>query len=150
MLRYATLLSTIVIIGATVACESARRSSVGFRLADDGDVERGRATFVALGCPSCHTVVGMELAPAGAARAQAPIPLGGEVHKTITDGYLTTSIINPSYRLAPHHPKEQVATDGKSRMPSYADRMTVRQLTDLVAFLQSRYVVRLTTPKYAY
>ena len=32
------------------ACDSGRHSSAGFRLPPDGDVERGKVTFVALGC----------------------------------------------------------------------------------------------------
>jgi hypothetical protein len=35
-------------------------------------------------------------------------------------------------------------------MPVYADKISVRQMTDLVAFLQSRYVVRPPMPKYYY
>jgi hypothetical protein len=54
-----------------------------------------------------------------------------------------TSIIYPSYpsyELAPY-PKDQISSGGQSRMPHSSDRMTVRQLTDIVAFLQSRYLV---------
>src|SRR5579883_1177437 len=39
---------------------------------------------------------------------------------------------------------------GDSRMPHYAETMTVRQLTDLVAFLQSRYSVRHLNPRNLY
>ena len=65
----------------------------------------------------------------------------------MTDGYLVTSIIYPSYQLA-SYPKEQITANGESRMPHYADKMTVRQLTDIVAFLQSRYVVRQSSAEY--
>jgi hypothetical protein len=103
---------------------------------------------VALECHRCHEVPGVELPPP---TVQPPVPvvLGGVIPNEMTDGYLTASIINPSYKLAAY-PNELITAGGKSRMPEYADRMTVRQLTDLVAFLQSRYTVRRGSPKYPY
>ena len=50
-----------------------------------------------------------------------------------------TSIINPSHRLAKGYPVYAVSVDGKSKMKNYNDAMTVTQLTDLVAFVQSKY-----------
>ena len=76
-----------------------------------------------------------------------PVVLGGLTTREMNDGYLVTSIINPSYRLAPQ-PKEAIAVAGRSRMPEYADKLTVRQLTDLVAFLQSRYEFRRPIARY--
>ena len=43
-------------------------------------------------------------------------------------------MISPSHQLA-LYPKEQVTSGGMSRMPNYTDRMSVRQIVDLVAFL---------------
>jgi hypothetical protein len=72
----------------------------------------------------------------------ASVVLGGRVFEIRTDGYLVTSIINPSHKLASGLDKEEITTStGESRMPDYSDIMTVRQLIDLVAFLQSRYTV---------
>jgi hypothetical protein len=66
------------------------------------------------------------------------VALGGGVEQKLSDAYLVTSVINPSYDLAPY-PKEQITSGGQSRMPyDYAVGMTVRQLADIVAFLQSR------------
>jgi hypothetical protein len=68
-----------------------------------------------------------------------PVVLGGETTRRITDGYLVASIINPSDVLT-GYPREAVtAAPGKSRMPEYADNISARQITDIVAFLQSRY-----------
>ena len=147
MQRCLILLPIALMLGA-VACESGRHAAAGFRLPADGNVDRGKAAFVALECHRCHEVSGVELPPP---TVQPPVPvvLGGLVVNEITDGYLTTSIINPSYKLADYR-KELITAGGKSRMPEYADRMTVRQLTDLVAFLQSRYTVRRGSPKYPY
>jgi mono/diheme cytochrome c family protein len=148
MLRRTRIVVIAALAAAVVACNSGRHSSSGFRLPGDGDIERGKAAFVALGCNSCHRVSGVEL-PGPTVQPAVPVVLGGEVHKVISDGYLAASIINPGYALA-HYPKQEITVGGKTRMPSTADTMTVRQLTDLVAFLQSRYVIRMTTPKYAY
>jgi len=147
MQRCLILLPIAVLLGA-VACDSGRHSPAGFRLPANGDVERGKAAFVALECHRCHEVSGVELPPP---TVQPPVPvvLGGLVVNEMTDGYLTASIINPSYQLA-SYPKELITAHGKSRMPEYAERMTVQQLTDLVAFLQSRYNVRRGSPKYPY
>jgi sulfur-oxidizing protein SoxX len=146
MRRYWRLLPVAVLLGA-VACESGRHSPSGFRLPADGDVERGKTAFVALECHHCHEVSGVELPKPAVQPAQ--VVLGGPVVKERTDGSLVTSIINPNYKRAGHR-KDLITIGGRPRMPEYADRITVRQLTDLVAFLQSRYTVRRDIPKYPY
>jgi sulfur-oxidizing protein SoxX len=127
------------------SCEPGPHSSSGFRL-PDGNAVRGKAVFVAYGCHRCHEVAGSDL-PKPTVQPTVPVVLGGVVERTMTDGYLTTSIINPSYQIA-GYPKEQVAVNGRSRMPHFDDRMTVQDLTDLVSFLQSRYTVRRAMPEY--
>ena len=59
----------------------------------------------------------------------------------MTDGYLVASIINPSHALGPYG-RAATSVNGKSRMPEYVDSITVRQIADLVAFLQSRYTLK--------
>ena len=139
MLRFAQLLPIVVLLGGTVACDSGRHSSAGFRLPANGDVERGKVAFVQLGCNHCHEVSGVDL-PKPTVQPPVPVVLGGVVTSEVTDGYLATSIINPSYAL-PRYPKEMITAAGKSRMPDYSGTMTVQQLVDTVAFLQSRYTV---------
>ena len=147
MQRYWRLLPVAVLLGG-VACPSGRHSPAGFRLPADGDVERGKAAFMALECNRCHEVSGVDL-PKPTVQP-ALLLLGGQVVHEPTDGYLVSSIINPSYKLA-HYPKDLIAAGGKSRMPEYASQITVRQLTDVVAFLQSRYTLRQgDIPKYPY
>lgn len=62
-----------------------------------------------------------------------------------SDGYLVTSIIYPSEQLA-RYPARDIPMGGESRMPHFGDRMTVQQLTDIVAFLQTQYAERPVTP----
>ena len=122
------------VIVAAAGCQDSR-SAAGFRL-PPGDAHRGQAAFLELKCNECHRVVGLEL-PGPV--ADPPILLGGVVNRVKTDGELMTSIVNPSYRIAEGYPRDVVRTGGVSRMPAHGQEMTVRQMIDLVAFLQSRY-----------
>jgi hypothetical protein len=79
--------------------------------------------------------------PLPVADPAVPVELGGLVYRQRTDGELVTAIINPSYRLAPGHAREAIASGRLSRMGDLNDELTVRELADLVAFLQSTYVV---------
>jgi sulfur-oxidizing protein SoxX len=138
MKRYIFL--TLAIILGVIACDSGPRSPVGFRL-PGGDVESGQAAFVELHCFNCHTVAEVDL-PSPGQDLVRPVALGGQVYEVRTDGYLMTSIIHPSHRLASGNRKAEVSTgEGESLMPSQGEIMTVDQLIDLVAFLQSTYEV---------
>jgi mono/diheme cytochrome c family protein len=141
-MKYSIALLTTVMLYGLIACDSGPRSPVGFLL-PEGEVELGKAAFVELECNSCHSVDGVDLPPPTLIPLpSASVVLGGQVFEIRTDGYLVTSIINPSHKLASGLDKEEITTStGESRMPDYSDIMTVRQLIDLVAFLQSRYTV---------
>ena len=141
-MKYIYALLTAVILAGLIACNSGPRSPVGFRL-PEGDIDQGRAAFVELQCNSCHTVDGVDLPdPVLIPSPSATVALGGQVYEIRTDGYLVTSIINPSHRLVRGLTEEQVTTSvGESKMPDYIEIMTVQQLTDLVSFLQSHYTV---------
>jgi hypothetical protein len=137
-------LAAILAFGVLVGC-GGRHSPIGFRLPETGDVERGKAAFVALKCYGCHTVADVEL-PAPTSVGM-PVPLGGTVHEARTDGYLVTSIIHPAHVVA-HPPRTALlGPEGESHMPDLSRDMTVRQLVDMVAFLQSTYKV--VPPPYA-
>ena len=115
------------------------KSPLGFSL-PDGDAMRGRAAFVELRCNACHEVTGQDLGYRG---GPVHVVLGGKTTRIRTQGELTTSIINPSHRLAPRYAEDQVAVNGQSLMSAayLNDVMTVQQLIDLVAFLQSTYEI---------
>jgi mono/diheme cytochrome c family protein len=127
------------LVAASLACTANRKSSAGFSL-PNGDVARGQATFAELRCNGCHRVAGLDLGQPTASPA-VPVILGGEVPHVKTDGELVTSIIDPSHQIPKDFPPDLVKRAGGSRMPDYSDVMTVRQMVDLVAFLQSRYRV---------
>jgi sulfur-oxidizing protein SoxX len=99
---------------------------------------KGQAAFVELKCHACHTVAGVDL-PELEQGLETPVVLGGEVARLKTYGELVTSIINPSHRIAKGYAKDVVEKDGQSKMKNYNDVLTVRQLIDLVAFLEAHY-----------
>jgi len=129
---------SLLVMGAA-ACAPTRKSAAGFHL-PDGDPQRGRQVFVDLRCHACHQVTGMDDLPAPL--TEPPVVLGGVVYRVFTDGELTAAIVDPSHRLAPPYPAAAVTSGKLSRMGDQNEQMTVRQLVDVVAFLQSRYDVR--------
>ncbi len=119
-------------------CDTGPKSGHGFTL-PEGNADRGQQTFVQLQCNSCHVVQGNT-------KIQQPdkpelsIPLGGKVRHIQTYGELVTSVINPSHKLAKGYPILMITSaPGTSRMKNYNETMTVNQLIDLVAFLQTQY-----------
>jgi mono/diheme cytochrome c family protein len=144
LMRVAIVLASALLFACAPKPESAR----GFRL-PDGDAAAGRATFVRLNCHGCHEVEGLELPEFDyAGPPLVRVKLGGLTTRVRTYGELVTSIINPSHRLIDGYPRDQVSRDGESMMANYNDWMTVSQLIDLVAFLQSHYEV--VPPDYEY
>ena len=131
-----------VLMALLCACQPDPKSSKGFHL-PDGDVEAGKVVFQELRCVKCHTVEGseFEVVPDG----PVEVHLGGKVIHVRSYGELVTAIINPSHDLAKGYDESQVSKDGKSLMADYNAVMTVQQLIDLVAFLQSTYTEYLQT-----
>jgi mono/diheme cytochrome c family protein len=103
-----------------------------FRLSP-GDPVVGRQAFIDFGCPTCHTVQG-EHFPAVTNEGPRVGPdlsgMGGH-HPA---SYFAESIVNPNAVLVDG--PGYITADGRSAMPSYPD-MTVLQLTNVVAYLQS-------------
>jgi len=114
------------------------KSGKGFTL-PDGNAEVGRETFISLKCNACHKMQGIDQLVLEGLKPQTAVFLGGEVERIKTYGELVTSIINPSHRLVPWYPKEENSVDGVSKMRNYNDVMTVKQLTDIVTFLETKY-----------
>jgi len=137
----------MVCVFALSACDEATiMSEKGFRL-PDGDAQAGREAFLYMQCNQCHTIKGEEL-PAIPGQEPPYVELGGMVTKIKTYGELVTSIINPSHKLAKGYEEVVVSEDGESNMYVYNDHMTVKELTDIVMFLQPHYDV--VVPDYRY
>ena len=128
----------ILIFLLTMGCAPSPKSGKGFTL-PEGDAAAGKETYVNLQCNACHTISGVDQLKTEGEEPEQAIALGGEVTRIKTYGELVTSIINPSHRLARGYSADAVSTEGESRMQNYNDAMTVTQLTDLVAFVQSKY-----------
>jgi hypothetical protein len=133
-MRFLAKLSLIICLAG---CASEK---INFTL-PPGDAERGQAAFLKFRCYDCHRVHGVEL-PVGEEPDQVVVELGGQVERLKDYGDLVTAIVNPSHRLAKEYDTSLVGDEGKSRMTVYNDVMTVSQLVDIVAFLQSHYELR--------
>jgi len=97
-----------------------------------GDPVVGKQVFVDYGCPSCHIVQGETFGGAGGGSKVGPELTGMGSHHPAA--YFVEAILNPNAVLidGPGY----VGPDGLSTMPSY-DSMSLRDLTDVVAYLQS-------------
>jgi len=103
----------------------------------EGKADRGRAAFNMMWCHGCHVVKGHEKEfDAPYAQPAVPVVLGGEQRKP-SRIELVNSIINPSHRIEPGFQRDLVTQGKFSRMGDYNETMTLQQLSDLVAFLES-------------
>lgn len=131
MTRWMFTLAILLILTFSFGCS--HRPSQGFKL-PPGNAAAGKVAFTQLGCATCHSVAGTDLPAPNITNA---VVLGGRSPMYKTMGELTTAIIFPSDAVTagfssdagPAHPK----------MPDLADRMTVRQMADLVTFLEEHY-----------
>lgn len=126
-------------ISSALGCAPSPDSPRGFVL-PAGDVDAGQQAFVDLQCHGCHRINGVDL-PQFMGSAPVAVVLGGERTRVRTYGELVTSVVNPSHRLIAGFPAEQVSRAGESFMPVLNDVMTVQQLIDIVALLQSSYAI---------
>lgn len=143
ILRSPKLLVLLPLLVSAAACNP-RYSIAAFHLPRDGNPERGKEAFTELGCTACHYVMGASQTDSEA--RPGLIVLGGTVDRKMTDAYLVTHVLDPSNGHTPSV-RARIATTGQPRMPAFADRITVRQLTDIVAFLQSHYQLRPMPPE---
>ena len=96
-----------------------------------GDPRRGREVFMKFECYSCHQVLGEKFPEPGGDAIGPELSQMGPMHPP---EYFVESIMNPSAVVAEKQYREK---DGRSKMPSFNDIMTVEELIDLVAFLKS-------------
>jgi hypothetical protein len=102
-----------------------------------GDVAEGRKLFVEIECYKCHEVKGEEFPKVAAEEKDVGPELSqmGGLHPL---EFFAESIANPN-AVIDDDAKEQgyIGPDGKSKMPEFADVLTVRQLADLATYLAS-------------
>ena len=129
------------------ACQS---ESKGFVL-PQGDVAIGQLLFVELNCTDCHSITGIAWTGAG---TDPEVKLGGELTKLKSYGELVTSVINPSHKISQKAlvSEKWLMPEGASKMESrnYNEVLTVQQLIDLIAFMQSEYKLKLPVDSYPY
>jgi mono/diheme cytochrome c family protein len=99
-----------------------------------GDPVRGRRVFVTLECFACHDVKGERFPrPSKTAPGMGPeLTAMGSHHPP---EYFAESIMNPNRVIIVG--EGYTGPDGRSKMPDYSETLTVRELVDLVAYLQS-------------
>lgn len=135
------LVSGAALVGVSLAGCSAFYTPFSFPT-DEASIESGQQAFIDQHCHQCHSVAGVRLPEL--AGASAPIlELGGETSSIKSYAELVTSIIEPNHVISERY-REELAVNGQvpldSPMPTPdLDRMTVQQLIDIVAFLDSRY-----------
>lgn len=137
-----------VLLIAVLALASCVQQSRGFVL-PKGDIAEGKDLFQTMSCTDCHSISDLEWnGPEGGVH----IRLGGEVTKIKTYGELVTSVINPSHKLSEDYQRIISDRQGTSPMESYYynEIMTVEELTNIVAFLQSEYQVVAPDDPYYY
>jgi sulfur-oxidizing protein SoxX len=135
--KIAVALSFVMLIAG---CAS--YSSFGFPI-ERGDIDEGRQAFIDHQCHQCHSVAGVRL-PELAGASPPILELGGETIAVQSYAGLVTSIINPNHVISERY-REQLQLNAviplDSPMPTpHIETMTVRQLIDLVTFLDSRYL----------
>jgi hypothetical protein len=138
--------ASFVVLGValpTLLAGCASSTLFGFPI-DQGDIAAGRQAFLDHRCHQCHSIADERLPPL--AGADRPIlELGGPTTVARSYADLTTSIINPNHAISERYRDQLLVTAEiplESPMPPpNIDTMTVRQLIDIVAFLDSKYEI---------
>jgi hypothetical protein len=106
----------------------------------EGDFNEGLKAFVDLACHQCHTVPGVML-PVYDGNSPVTLTLGANTLSVKTYAELVTSIINPNHVIASRY-LDKLGMDERGQVSTlmpFKEEMTVRQLLDLVTFLDVRY-----------
>ncbi len=105
----------------------------GWRFAwPKGDPAKGRTVFEKLECYSCHEVRGERFpVPSDSGRIGPELSAMAPLHPP---EYFAESIINPGAVI--ERGRGYAAADGSSKMPSYAESLTIQETIDLVAYLR--------------
>jgi mono/diheme cytochrome c family protein len=102
-----------------------------------GDPIEGRKLFVEAECYKCHEVKG-EKFPGVAEGEKGVGPELSEMAGMHPPEFFAESIINPNAVIDPKaNELGYIGEDGKSKMPDYIGALTVKQVADLAAYINS-------------
>ena len=102
-----------------------------------GDSASGKQLFVELECYKCHEVKGESL-PTVAETEKGIGPELSQMAGMHPPEFFAESIVNPNAVIDPEDKEKGfLGPDGKSRMPTYSEVLTVKQVADLAAYLNS-------------
>ena len=113
----------------------------GFRFRG-GNMEHGKEAFARLNCIQCHTISGVEV-PEPEGKRRFDLKLGEEMRFVKRYEDIVVAISNPRHVVTERY--RAILTDAEARgeiepfMPDFSDDMSVRQLMDIVAFLDDVY-----------
>lgn len=128
-LRFAGLF-LFMLLGFLCACDTSQQQGEPVRFyLPPGDVEAGQTAFNENGCAVCHTLPGDQ-----ALREWPTIALGPQ-HAKWSRSDLAQAIITPGHR--PQGASADEFRDDANRMGDYGHALTVGQLIDIVAYVQT-------------
>ncbi|MET0502738.1 MAG: cytochrome c [Candidatus Binatia bacterium] len=145
----AVLLYILGVSAVTISCTKNAEQETAHRVTGEhtppnwkftlppGDAVEGKKLFVELECYKCHEVKGESFPVVG----EGDKGIGPELSQmadTHPPEFFAESIVNPNAVIDPQD-KEMgfLGADEKSRMPTYGDVLTVKQLADLATYLNS-------------
>lgn len=96
-----------------------------------GDAAAGRKAFKDINCLTCHHVAGDPEFTAGSGLG----PVLGPKQADYAAGWIANSIVSPSHTIALE--AEDKGDEVPSLMGDFTDKMTVKQMIDLVAYIKS-------------
>ena len=96
-----------------------------------GNIAQGRKAFAKFDCFSCHEVRGEDFRKPEGEAVGPELSQMGPMHPL---EYFAESTMNPNAEISP---KRYRGADGNSKMPSFNEDMTVKELIDISAYLAS-------------
>lgn len=137
---YSLLLLLALPLPGLFSSDSAPQAG-GYRF-PGGDATAGREAFLRLNCVQCHSVSQVEL-PEPKGKRRLELTLANEIRFVKNYEDLVTAITNPKHVVAEQY--RAILTNAelqggiKPLMPDFTNEMSVRQLMDIVSFLDEVY-----------
>ena len=142
------LLLPIMLVPGLSGLMAAEPVENGYRF-PGGDPEAGREAFIKLNCIQCHSVTNVELGNLKAAR-RLELALASKLRFVKKTENIITAITNPKHVITQQYKDILSKTEQQGGieplMPDLTKDMSVRQLMDIVAFLDEAY--RKSLPEY--